>query len=271
MGHLHGRLHQLLPLTLLAAALASGPLRAAHQFELLGLSPEERAALVAACGSEPVCAARRLSRSDPLRFTLEPAAAPDTEVIRWVRKRPSLAAVERAGELLRVELTGFSRTLFREWRRRVPAGAEILLDLRRHRGGDVERMLDLASSLSGQPEELWLVSPSARRRLVARPGAVPRARVRALLVGPETASAAEALALLLARRGAVLCGMPSRGKWQAEALVPVSGELVLRARVGVLWPGGRPPPPRLRPERSDPLCRTLAPVAKSASHPLKGG
>lgn len=164
-----------------------------------------------------------------------PVDHPTTDEIRWVTGTPSLGRVfELADGRLLVELRRFGRTLFREWRARVPRGATLVLDLRGHPGGDFERMLQLAGRLVGTGVGVVLETGQGKQLRTAGTAAAPVARVDAVLIGPGTASSAEVLAALLVRAGARLCGARSRGKDWLEAVVPVSHDLRLGARVATL-------------------------------------
>ena len=240
MGHLHGGRPQLLSLTasallLLALGLPGTALGRADPFwGRLAVPPDLRRALEDRCGDDRLCVAVQLARRFPARFRLERTAPPDTERIRWVRSTPSIRAVEELPTGgVRIELVAFSRTLLAEWRARVPAGAEIVLDLRRHPGGDVERMLTLAAGLLGRTVVLPIREPGGGLRwLHADPPALPAVRTAAVVVGPDTASSAEILAELLARAGVPLCGTPTRGKTRIEALLPVAQGWRLRVVLG---------------------------------------
>lgn len=225
-----------------AAALFAGSAAAASLLDRLDLAPGERAALERHCGGDPVCAARRLAATRPDRFRLLPVRHPTTDRIRWVETTPSIGTVEpMADGRLRVELLGFGRELLREWRARVPEGRPLVLDLRRHPGGDLARMLALAAMVAGEGvARVAVLGADGVGRRAGRSGMAGNWDVVAVLVGPGTASSAEVLAALLARAGARLCGTRSRGKDWLEAVVPVSHDLRLGARIGTLRVEGVP-------------------------------
>ncbi len=268
MGYLHGRRAQLLPLSiptilLLALGLPATVRGQADPFwGRIGVSPALRTALERQCGEDRQCVAAQLTRRLPARYRLEPAPPPDSDRIRWVRSTSSIAAAaELPGGRLMVELVAFSRTLFAEWRRRIPHGAVIVLDLRRHPGGDLERMLALAAALLGRTVALAIRRPDGGVQwLHADPPPLPAVRVAAVLVGPDTASSAEILASLLARAGVPLCGSRTRGKTSIEAVVPVSQGWRLRVFLGEAAIGGAAGAGPIVPDRPAARCLEARPI-----------
>lgn len=96
-------------------------------------------------------------------------------------------------------------------------------------------MLELAARLVGSGAAVVAVrGGDGVRQYRARSATDGRWDVDAVLVGPRTASSAEVLAALLRRAGARLCGSRTRGKNWAAAILPVSHEWRLEARIGTL-------------------------------------
>jgi C-terminal processing protease CtpA/Prc len=176
-------------------------------------------ALGRACGTDLLCAARRIVAEGDGRARLERRDPPDTDTIRWVTTRASLGPHEQVGDgRLVIVLERFGRKV--EWELRAAlagqdGGKGLVLDLRDNRGGDFGRMLRVASLFTGAlPGALYLVD-STGRRPVAIPGDGTPLAAEALtvLVGPETASSGEILAALLRRyAGAELAGHRTVGK-----------------------------------------------------------
>ncbi len=155
---------------------------------------------------------------------------PDTDSIRRAQTTPSVTAVERRadGSLVLV-LARFGRKADREVVDALSAAGHaepprLVLDLRANAGGDFDRMRRVASLFTGPR--------AAALRLVGRDGMTTMALPEPLravetaaldvLVGPGTASSAEALAALLRRyAGARLIGARTRGKDRLTRLIPV--------------------------------------------------
>lgn len=203
---------------LLEAVETHGPATHAVTAETLGR----------ACGTDLLCAARRIVAGGDGRSRLERRDHPDTDTIRWVTTRASLRPDAQAGDgRTLVVLERFGRKV--EWELRAAlAGQEdgkgLVLDLRTNHGGDFGRMLRVAGLFTGAlPEALYLVDGSGRRP-VAIPGTGPTLAAGALtvLVGPETASSGEILAALLRRyAGADLVGRRTLGKDYLVRIVPI--------------------------------------------------
>ncbi len=221
-----------LPLMLLLASpAASGSLP-----ERLAPDHALGADLLRGCGGDDLCIAGRLARAEPGRFRLVHKDRPDTDVIRWVRSKPSIAAARRLADgrlLLSVER--FGRTLFSEFRRSIRVGDRLILDLRNHRGGDFHRMLRFAALLGATRGSVVRIRSTGGVREVPlpRPAANP-VTVDSVLVGERTASSAEVLAALLLRSGARLCGSRSYGKNWIERVLPVRQGWQLHERMGRL-------------------------------------
>ncbi len=194
---------------LLEAVEAHGPVTEGVTAEALGR----------ACGTDLLCAARRIIAGSDGRARLERRIHPDTDTIRWVTTRASLGGHAQAGDgRTVVSLERFGRKV--EWELRAAlagqdSGRGLVLDLRDNRGGDFGRMLRVAGLFTGAlPEALYLIDGSGRRP-VAIPGNGTPLDTGALtvLVGPETASSGEILAALLRRyAGAEMIGQRTLGK-----------------------------------------------------------
>ena len=181
------------------------------------------------CDRDALCAARSIVAGDA-RARLARTAPPDTDRIRWVRSLPSVAEVALLGDgrgLIRLER--FGRKAGRELRAGLEGLADtrwdgrLLLDLRRHRGGDLGRMLRVAGHFTGAvPAALRLQGEPPQPLDI--PDRTWRAQVTALtlLVGPETASSAEILAALLRHHaGARVLGARTAGKDYLHRIVPI--------------------------------------------------
>ncbi len=252
-------IERILPTAFLFGLLAVpwAPGRADPFLDRLRLAEGERQALERACDGDRLCIARRLVAERPDRYRLVAVKTPDTDTIRWVRSRPSIAGLEPLadGRLL-VRLERFGRNLLREFRERLPAGSRILLDLRGHDGGDFGRMLQLARALLGSRLTAPLVDTGDGPRPVPLPATPPlRLRLEAVLVGSGTASSAEVLAALAARAGVPLCGGRSRGKDWLEEVVPVRQGWQLHVRRGRITVPGIRLAGGLRPGRGIAACR----------------
>lgn len=239
-----------------AVLLFAAPAAADSLLDRLELDPAARTALERACGADRICMARRLAAAMPDRFRLLTVRHPTSDEIRWVETQPSLGTMEELDDgRLRVEVLRFGRELLREWRRRVPEGRRLVLDLRRHPGGDLDRMLKLAASLLGEGmARVRLRAPGTERELAGRAGARGNWPVDAVLVGPQTASSAEVFAALLWRAGARLCGSRTQGKDRVAVILPVSHDLRLEARAGRLTVADASLAGGLRPEAPAAAC-----------------
>jgi C-terminal processing protease CtpA/Prc len=194
---------------LLEAVEAHGPTAQGVTAEALGR----------ACGTDLLCAARRIVAGGDGRARLERRDHPDTDTIRWVTTRASLRFHEQAGDgRMVVALERFGRKV--EWELRAALadqerGKGLVLDLRDNRGGDFGRMLRVAGLFTGAlPDALYLVGRAGRRPVAIPGNGTPfAAGALTVLVGPETASSGEILAALLRRyAGAVLAGQRTLGK-----------------------------------------------------------
>jgi hypothetical protein len=131
-------------------------------------------ALGRACGTDLLCAARRIVAEAEGRARLERRGHPDTDTIRWATTRPSLGAAAQAHDGRRlVVLERFGRKV--EWELRASLAEPdrdrgLVLDLRNNHGGDFGRMLRVAGLFTGpRPEALYLVDDGGRHP-VAIPG-----------------------------------------------------------------------------------------------------
>lgn len=228
---------------LLAAAVGATPPAAAATggavdrmiaaLDAYGAAPSARAVADwrAGCAGDARCVAERLVAAAPGRARLVRQETPDSDTIRWVATRPSIAQVAGAPDgRLRIALTRFGRTVEPELRAalatRRPGTVE--LDLSDNLGGDFGRMLRVAALLLGPREAaLTLLGPQGARA-VALPAVAPlspplsSARRLVVRVGPRTASSAEVLAALLRRYGgAEIVGRRTFGKDHLTRVVPV--------------------------------------------------
>ncbi len=193
---------------LLEAVEAHGPATEGVTAEALGR-----------CGTDLLCAARRIVAGGDGRARLQRRDHPDTDTIRWVTTRASLGGHTQASDgRTVVALERFGRKV--EWELRaaladLQLGQGLVLDLRDNRGGDFGRMLRVAALFTGAlPDALYLVDGSGRRPVAIPGNGTPvAARALTVLVGPETASSGEILAALLRRyAGAELAGRRTVGK-----------------------------------------------------------
>ena len=149
-----------------------------------------------------LCFAERLAAELPNRVRLEKVDHPDTDAIRWVTTAPSLF-VDDATDTLGLNLPRFGRKAVAELREALAgAGRRLALDLRGNTGGDFERMLEIAGLLLGpRAPALTLRFPDRTETRSLDGPATRRWRVERVLIDEETASAALALARLLAVHG----------------------------------------------------------------------
>lgn len=237
----------------LALALGAGPAAAADAVDRIlaaadavrPSAPLAEEDLRRVCASDALCVASHVVAVLGPSARLEPVRHPDTDTIRWARTAPSVVVHEAAGGHGRIEIRRFGRKVLPELRAALsPAPGDgnapgLILDLRRNRGGDFERMLDVAGYLVGS-------RPKAVRLRAGRGdhwyglNTLERARlpVQKVLIGAQTASSAEVLAALLAvHAGAELCGTArTAGKNVAQSVVPVTHHwrlLVERSRIEV--------------------------------------
>jgi len=236
----------------LALALSAGPAAAGDAIDrILAAATAARADMALAgqdlrrtCGDDALCAASHVAAVLGPDARLEPVRHPDTDIIRWARTVPSVIVHETVQGPGRIEIRRFGRTVLRELRAALVQAqhdnaSALTFDLRRNRGGDLERMLAVAGRLIGsRPKALRLRDARGTRwyGLDTRERApLPVAKV---LIGAGTASSAEVLAALLAvHAGAKLCGTGrTAGKDVAQSVVPVTHDwrlLLARARIEV--------------------------------------
>ncbi len=218
------------------AVLAGGGMErlAARASAFAGAALPPFEALRAACGGDMLCAARRLAKRLGPRARLERVRHPDTDSIRRVSSAPSLAGWKMLpGRGLRLDLVRFGRKAVPEIEAALSAArartgqdvGALEIDLRRNRGGNLDKMLRAASLFLGNvPEAIWLsraqkvktlpVPPNARRLSVAK---------ITVLIGSKTASSAEIFtALLRVHAKARVVGTRSFGKNYLLRAIPVN-------------------------------------------------
>jgi len=208
--------------------------------------------------------ARRLHGAPGSRVLLVVQAGDDPrlalEVERQAFRSPSLSLQGHGGRRF-IRLWDFrrretERALRDVLQRLGPVSGPPVIDLRRSGGGDLFEALDSASLFL--PEGLSLAAIEdyrgqrrEYRSVAGRVADVGPDRPLVLLVGPGTASAAEAFALALRHHGvAVLVGAPTYGKCRTQTLAPLSNGGAIRFSNGRLWgPDGVPCDPRgMRPD-----------------------
>jgi hypothetical protein len=256
VGRPHGRRDQLLSLTLrsalaaLVAAFVGGlPTGAAAEgadsliARAAALRPDVVTSSVArdvsaACGVYATCAAHALAALLGPEARVEAVPPPDTDVIRLVETIPSVARVHRCEDgRLAVRLDRFGRRVTAEILTVIGdlVTEPVVLDLSRNEGGRLRRALEVAALFTGPvPEAVRIESHDGvatfdvtepQRRLT--PGDL------IVRIGPETASSAEVLALLLRQHaGARIVGTPSIGKDVALRALAVDASTRLVLPVG---------------------------------------
>ena len=118
----------------------------------------------------------------------------------------------------------------------------LIIDLRESGGGDLFEALDCAGLFVAQGKSLGgLETRGSGRTFISSPPGRKISVPVVLLVGPDTASAAEVFAAALASNGwARLVGRPTYGKCTTQTEVTLSDGSVLRFTNGrILAPGGR--------------------------------
>lgn len=218
-------------------------------------------ALRRACGGDALCAADRIAARLGPGAWLERVRHPDTDTIRWVVTAPSVVVHETATGPRRIEIRRFERKVLPELRaalaRASADASRLILDLRRNRGGDFERMLEVAGLLLGPHSRALALHEADRVLWRGLEGTGTAQPVRQVLIGPSTASSAEVLAALLAAYGgARLCGTGrTAGKDDLQSVVQVEHEwrlLITRARIevpGMDLAGGLMPDRTCRPHQ----------------------
>ncbi len=227
------------------------------------------------CDQDTLCAARFLAEKLGPRARLEKIRHPDTDTIRRVSSRPSVTGWSlRPPGALRLFLDHFGRKAVAEIggaleRGRAKMRAPITsleIDLRRNRGGDLNRMLKVAALFTGPVRGAVQLDGAARTISIDIPDVGQRLLFRRidLLVGPDTASSAEVFAgLLRTRLGARLLGRRTHGKDYVLRAIPVSQDwrLLIPAETiavpGIALSGGLLPdivlPEVLPPETDRPV------------------
>lgn len=256
MGRPHGRRDQLLSLTLrsacaaLVAALVWGlpaGTAAGGADSLIARAAALRPDVVtssvardvsAACGVDAVCAAHALAARLGTEARVEAVPPPDTDVIRLVETIPSVARVDRCEDgWLEVRLDRFGRRATAEVLAAIGGMVteRMVLDLSRNEGGRLRRALEVAALFTGSvPEAVRIESHDG---VTTFDVIEPRHRLTPsdliVRIGPETASSAEVLALLLRRHaGARIVGTPSVGKDVAHRALAVDSGTRLVLPVG---------------------------------------
>jgi hypothetical protein len=248
---------------LAAALLAGAPAAARDALDRIldataaasGAALPSRADLIAACGRDLACSARRLVEVLGPRARLVQVAHPDSDTIRWVETRPSLR-IRTEDRALRIEVLRFGRKIMPEIVATFGAGGgdqALVLDLRQASGGRFARMLQVAGYFLGPRRNALALIGATGTSWVDLPAPAARGpRLAAVRIGAGTASAAEVLAaLLVAHGGADLCGREtSAGEAALKAVISIDHDwrlLVERARIevpGIGLDGG------LRPDRA---------------------
>lgn len=230
-----------------------------------GLLEEQADEIRDACGElAALCTARGIVDAIGPKAALIEVRHPDSDTVRMAVTAPSVTDILfSAPDILRVRLDQFGRKAEWEVAEAVVSGGDALrvieLDLRGNRGGDFDRMLRVAALFTGAvtnaldleflagQESVSIASPVAR---------VPSHTLR-VLIGPQTASSAEALAALLRQyAGARIEGAQSRGKDWLQRLVAVNHDYRLALPIatihvsGTSLSGGLAPDGPLSPERS---------------------
>lgn len=112
----------------------------------------------------------------------------------------------------------------------------LVLDLRESTGGDLHEALDCAALFLAEGRSLGGVRRDGTKEVMYRaPGGKKFDAALALLVGPDTASAAEVFARALRYHGrAVLIGRQTFGKYTTQTDLPLSDGSLLRLTNGVI-------------------------------------
>ncbi len=241
------------PLPAVGAGQAAQP-PTLHSTEEIG---RHLAALQARCGEGEACLRAGLADSLPASL-LQPLPPPDSDRIRWASSLPSLGQVIQLDAATRlIALDRFGRRVLRELPAALPRQGALVLDLRANQGGDLARMLKVAGWFTGGIKGAMRRAAAGQVELLdvpAPPGQPFRGRLT-VLVGPATASSAEALAALLRQHaGAALLGAPSAGKTYLQTIWPLGQAwqvLVPTAAISlpeVGWTGGLRPDGPLPPD-----------------------
>ena len=225
----------LLALMVMNAAAAwaeSGIARIRERAAALALGPvPPLSVLRAQCGEDALCAGRMIAQALGPRAGLKRLRPPDTDAIRLVKVKPSVSAVRRLRDGgLYLELRRFGIQALPELKAVIKAASgaplpRLVIDLRRNRGGDVERMLRVAAMFIGARERAVRLrtAQGVRWLRVPKPDWRVKARHITVLMGPNTASSAELLAALLRRHaGARLLGARTFGKDWLTSAVPLA-------------------------------------------------
>lgn len=256
---------------IIGIATASSAL-AGDAVRLLGVAineaglPEARAHEIRdTCGAAAVlCIAQGIVDAIGPKAALIEVRHPDSDTIRLAATAPSITDLSfPAPGILRVRLDHFGRKAEWEVAEAVLAGGDniqtIELDLRGNRGGDLDRMMRVAALFTGAVANALDLTFLTRQEAVSitTPVAVMAKHSLRVLIGPQTASSAEALAALLRQHaGARILGVRSRGKDWLQRLVAVNHDYRLALPVasihvsGVTLAGGLMPDGPLSTGRS---------------------
>jgi hypothetical protein len=202
--------------------------------QAFALTPERLpslAELTLHCRGDALCAARHIVVAMGPRAALMRVQHPDTDAIRWVTTKSSVVRVTDDGLHRLIALRQFGRKVTKEllsalnMRSVGPLTRAVVLDLRCNHGGDFDRMIRVAGLFIGPVAEAVTLVGHHGRMTVDIPTTVSRVVADSLTVyvGPETASSAEVLAILLKRYvGATIVGQVTYGKDFLVRVIPVT-------------------------------------------------
>ncbi|MBL4906375.1 MAG: hypothetical protein JKX94_02910 [Sneathiella sp.] len=189
--------------------------------------------MTAACGANTLCAGRILSQLLGPRAILEKVRHPSSDRIRMVTSVKSIKnytfddqgvltlVLSRFGRKVVFELKKVAANI-RKTRRPI---RQLILDLRRNPGGDVDRMLRVTSLFTGAIDNAVLLSGRAGTSILPVPDKTPIFKNVPLqiLIGLKTKSSAEILAALLkVHANAQLVGGKTFGKNYLLRVIPVN-------------------------------------------------
>jgi carboxyl-terminal processing protease len=177
---------------------------------------------------------------------LSSASAQTVTVVRSSFRPPDVELIQTAGRtVLRIRdfVAGQTRSALKASIEflDIPDGP-LIIDLRESGGGDLFEALDCAGLFVAQGKSLGgLETRDSGRTLVSSPPGDKVSGPVILLVGPDTASAAEVFAAALQRNeSALLIGRPTYGKCTTQTEITLSDGAILRVTNGyVLAPEGR--------------------------------
>ncbi len=187
----------------------------------------------AKCGDDLLCAARVVASLDR-RARLQKISHPDTDTIRWVKTGPSVMAARRLDDGgVFIALERFGRKARQEMVKALDdlsathKNDKIVLDLRKNSGGNFNNMLRVAGLFTGTVDNALFLNGGGKKTPIGIAAAkTPRiTRPLVVLVGPETASSGEILAVVLRKyAGARLVGKRTYGKDYLLRIIPVNNE-----------------------------------------------